>query len=291
MSDKKTAIVAVLIGVLINSATASISKIGLLEIPSFSLGFLRFFVAFLCVTPFLWRKHKLLRSSFKEIAPVSLFATINVTFFILGVKLTTANIGSTIYAVVPLLSALILFILFKEKLEKTRTLGLVLGFVGVLVITFLPLFEKGNPFSGNLLGNTLLTVAVTSWSFYLVYSKRLQKKYSPLVVTYNFIFVSLLILFPFFLWDLQSKIGWWRHVSSAGIFSIFYVAIMVTVIGYVANQYAIKHGGAVLAGIMFYFMPILGFFINFWLLGEILSPGFIFGTILALLGTYLVVRK
>ena len=57
------------------------------------------------------------------------------------------------------------------------------------------------------------------------------------------------------------------------------------------NQYAIKHGGSVLASTMFYVMPVFSFVINFWLLGELLTPGFIFGSLLALVGTYLVVRK
>lgn len=291
MSDKKIAILAVFGAAILSSAAAAISKKGLEEIPPFSLTFFRLFVASICVLPFFLhlKRHKI--SKIRELVPVSLFATGNIVFFILGVYFTTANIASIIYAAVPLLAAVILYIFFKEKLSIRRQFGISIGFLGVVFISLLPLFYKNNPFSGNLFGNLLLTIAVISWSFYLVYSKKLQEKYSPFIITCSYIFLSTIILFPFFLWDLKSSFGWWQDLGWWGIFSIFYLAIMISIVSYMLNQYSVKHGGAVLTGTMFYIMPVFGFGINFVLLGELMTPGFIFGSMLALIGTYLVVRK
>ncbi len=133
--------------------------------------------------------------------------------------------------------------------------------------------------------------AVISWSFYMVYSKRIQKKYSPFMVTSNFIFVTTAVLLPFFLWDLQQHFGWWNHVTGWGILAIFYMALVITILAYTLNQYAIKHGGSVFAATTFYLFPIFGFTTNFFLLGEHLTIGLIIGSILALLGTFLVMRK
>ncbi|HSA83882.1 MAG TPA: DMT family transporter, partial [Patescibacteria group bacterium] len=142
-----------------------------------------------------------------------------------------------------------------------------------------------------LLGNFFLTLAVILWSFYLVYSKKLQETFSPFIITCHFIFLSTIVMFPFFLWELQTQSGWWVHVTWWGIFSVSYLAIVITIFNYMLSQYTIKHGGAVMASMMFYIMPVFSFIINFFLLGEFLTPGFIFGSLLALLGTYLVVRR
>jgi drug/metabolite transporter (DMT)-like permease len=85
--------------------------------------------------------------------------------------------------------------------------------------------------------------------------------------------------------------GWWESITIWGVISLFYMGAVITVFGYILHQYAIKHGGPVIASTMFYILPIFGFVINFLLLGELLTPGFIFGCSLAILGTYLVVRK
>lgn len=291
MSDSKIAIIAVIVAGILGSAVAGIAKKGLIEIPPYSYTFLRFFVASLCILPFFVHQKGHKSAKMRELIPTSLFATVNVLFFIIGVSLTTANVGSVIYAAVPLLIAIILYFLFKERLSKRKELGIVVGFVGVLFITLLPLFEKGNPFAGNLLGNIFLTIAIIAWSFYMVFSRKLQEKYSPFLITCSFIFISTIATIPFFLWDIYTKFGWWDHVGFWGIFSILYMAVIITVINYMLNQYAIKHGGAVLASTMFYVVPVFSFGINFLLLGELMTPGFIFGSLLALLGTYLVVRK
>lgn len=291
MNSHTIAVVAVFVSAILGSATAGIAKKGLEEIPPYAYTFLRFFVASLVVLPFFLyiKGHKV--SKMKELIPTSLLATANVVFFIVGVNLTTANVGVVIYAGVPILVAVILYVLFKKRLSKGKEVGILFGFIGVLLITFLPLLEKGNPFAGTLFGNFLLIIAIILWAFYTVFSKQLQEKYSPFLITCNFIFISTVATVPLLLWDVYTKFGWWEHVGFWGVFSIFYVAVIITIINYMLIQYSIKHGGAIIASTMFYLSPIFGFGINFLLLGELLTPWFIFGSFLALVGTYLVVRK
>lgn len=291
MSGRQVALLAILLVAVENSFVAAIVKKGLEEIPPLSFASLRFFIATLCILPIFFHKKGHKFSNMREITPISLLATVNIIFFVLGLKLTTANIGSIIYAAVPLLTGVILYFLFKERLSRNKVIGIIIGFVGVLLITALPLLEKGNPFAGNLLGNLFLTVAIISWSFYMVYSKKLHKKYSPFMVTANFIVVTSILLVPFFIWDTILHYGWWEHLTAWGIFSLIYMGIIVTIIGYMLIQYATKHGGTVFASTTFYVTPVLAFIVNFLLLGEELTPILIVGSVLALAGTFLVMRK
>lgn len=291
MSDKKIAIVAIVIGAFINSTSPGMTKVGLFEIPPLTFAFLRFVIASLCILPFFIYKKGHKFSTIRDLVPLSLLATINIVFFAIGIKLTTANIGGTLYAAVPLLAGLILFIFFKKSLAKEKIVGIIIGFIGVLLIALLPLLERGNIFAGNLLGNMLIACGVIFWSLYMVYSKKLYKTYSPFITLSSIIFTTTIALIPFFLWELYSSPGWWNTVTISGISSVFYVGIFISVLAYLCVQYAIKHGGAVLAGTTFYITPVLGVIVNFLLLGEQLTPGFVVGSILALIGTYLVVRK
>lgn len=291
MSARQIALAAIILVAIENAFTAGIIKKGLEEIPTLSFAALRFFIAALCILPFFLQKKRNSFTSFREIAPVSLLATINVVFFVLGLKLTTANIGSVIYAAVPLLTGVILYFLVKERLSRHKVFGILVGFVGVLIISLLPLLEKGNPFAGNLLGNLFLTFAIISWSFYMVYSKRLQKTYSPFMLITNFIIVTAVILIPVFIWDTIQHFGWWEHLTLWGVGSLLFAGIVITIFGYILLQYATKHGGAVFASTTFYITPVLAFAVNYFLLGEELTPAFIIGSTLALIGTGLVMRK
>lgn len=292
MSSRKIALIAVIVFALLNGASAAFTKKGVEEIPPLTFAMLRMTLASLCVLPFFLKQKGNIVSQIRDITPISLFATINVTFFILGMQFTAGNTGMVVYSAVPLLTGMILFLFFKEKFSLGKISGIVIGFIGVLLITFLPLLEQGNPFVGNLLGNSFLIIAVISWSFYMVYSKKkLQKKYSPFLVTCNFIFVTTITLFPFFLWDLDKNFGWWDQVTGWGILAVFYTGVVITVGAYLLNQYAIKHGGAVFAATTFYLFPIFGFVTNYFLLGENVTLGLLIGTVLALVGVALVLRK
>jgi drug/metabolite transporter (DMT)-like permease len=292
MNNRKIALYAVLIGSIINAATVGVSKLGLYQIPPLSFASLRFFLAALCILPFflLYKKGNA-KKAFNSITPISLLASCNIIFFTIGLSFTTANTGGMLYASVPVLVGIIGYLFFKQRLKRTKILGVLVGFVGVVLITVLPLVEVGNPFSGNLFANILIMIGVILWSFYMVLIKRQLELYSPVLVLSNLIFVTALMLLPFFIWDASVHNGWWGHVTWEGIFSLLYVAIFTTVLCYGLNQYAIKLGGSVFASVTFYIMPVLAFAINYWLLGEQLTPLFMVGTILALVGTYLVMRK
>src|SRR5438046_2507553 len=103
MNSRRIAILAILGAAMFGGAYAGISKKGLTEIPPFTFTFFRLVIASVCVLPFFLRLKENKIANLKKLIPVSLLATGNVVFFIIGVSLTVANAGSLIYAAVPLL--------------------------------------------------------------------------------------------------------------------------------------------------------------------------------------------
>lgn len=291
MSNRQKAFLAIFLGTILGGASTPFQKIGLREFPPLSFAFIRFLMATIIILPFFLKikKHKL--KEFKDLIPVSLFATTNIILFILGIKATTATIGQLLYAGTPLLTGLMVYFFMKENLSFRKILGIIIGFIGVGLVVLLPVIERGQVFAGNLSGNLIIGAAVIFWSCYMVFSKKAQIKYSPIDVTSIFIFITTIVLFPLFIYDQTVNFGWWHNLTISGIITILYVTVVTTIFTYFLNQYAIKHGGAVFASMSFYLLPISSFVLAFFLLGERLTSGLLIGGALALIGVFFVTRK
>lgn len=291
MSDRQKAFTAILLITLIGAGIPPIAKIGLFEIPPLSFAFVRFVLASLFILPFFLPKRKNLKKDLSRLILVSLLATGNIIFFVLGIKLTTANISQLIYAGVPIITTFILYGGFGQKLSSKNVFGIALGFVATAIVLFLPILEQGGKFAGDLQGNILLLVAVVLYSFYVVFTKSLLNSYSPFEISSVFIFATTIVLLPFFFYELTVYGQWWKNIAGSGLLSMGYVVFLTTIASYILNQYAIKHGGVIFYSMVFYLIPVFGFLAAFLLLGEQLTPGLIVGGALALLGIFLTMSK
>lgn len=289
MSDKQKALLSTIIASFLAGAVAAVIKIGLTEIPPLTFSFLRFLLAAVCILPFLLRLKRDFLKDIIGLLPLSLLAGINIVLFIFGLKTTTATIGTLIYAGTPMIAGILAFYFLEEKLNIPRLAGIIIGFIGVGGVILLPLLEKGVPFSGDLTGNLLIGLGVILTSFYKVFSKRFQRNYSPLVIASMFIVTTTIALLPLSLFELQTQ--WWTALTGAGLLSIIYSGIFATAGMYIFQQYAIKHGGPVVASMQLYLQPILAFLSAFVILGERLTMGIIIGGVLSFLGIFLVSSK
>lgn len=288
MNDKQKGLLSILLLSILSGSTAAVIKVGLTDIPSLSFAFFRFLIAGILILPFLEMKNL---KNIWNLIPISLLGTINIIVFVIGIKRTTATIGQLLYAGVPLLTVLILYFLFRERLTSGKIAGITVGFLGVSLVVSLPIIEKGTMFSGDLLGNIFIAVGVASWSFYAVYSREKLKNFSPFVMTAVFIWVTCFVLLPLFIFELIQNAGWWRDLTPSSIFSLLYVGTVSTIFTYLLNQYAIKHGGSIFASMQFYLIPISAYLFAFLLLGEGLTTGLIIGGSLALLGVYVTTKR
>ncbi|MBI4009529.1 DMT family transporter [Candidatus Roizmanbacteria bacterium] len=280
MSDKTKAIIAILIASLISGGASAFTKIGLIKIPPFTFSFLRFLIASIAILPIFLKSKPKINKSLVPLIFFSVLPIVNVAFFVAGVKLTTASISQMLYAATPILAGILSYFILRHKLSIKRWLFILLGLVGVIFVVALPIFEKDTLFGGDLKGNLFISFAVAVWSLYVVLSKKFQKQFSPLVITSIFIFLATLIFFFLSLTELKGNANLWQKINSSSTVAIIYVAVFVTVGGYLLNQYAIKFAGPIAASLTFYILPISGYFFAFFLLGEKITEGLVIGTML-----------
>ncbi len=290
-NDIFTSIVLVLLAAFIGGGVPPFSKIALKQITPFTFIFLRFILAGLVLGPlFLSKEKKLNLKKIKLAVLISLLATSNVTFFALGVRKTTATISQMLYAAVPIIVAITSYFILKTKMSLKKILGVIIGFIGVLLIVLLPVLGKSFVFSGDLLGNLLVFIAVFSYSLYSVFSKKLQKYFSPLALTTIFIATTLIVQSFLALSETEGNLGLLKNVSFASWASLVYVGILGTAGYYIVYQLAIKKANPIIVSMVFYLQPVSAFIWSALMLGERLTLGFIAGSILAFIGATMVIN-
>jgi len=170
-------------------------------------------------------------------------------------------------------------------------LGILLGFFGVLTIILLPVWSKPSVFNGNLLGNLLVFVGVSSFSLHTVLSKKAQADFSPLVITVYFLITTSLAQLIFLPADLKYRPDWWMHLSLQGIMGVLYVGFIGTAATYLLYQLAIKKATPVIASMILYLQPIVAIIWASVLLGEKITLGFAIGSAFAFIGISLVTKE
>ena len=282
MSSRLTALFAIVLASLLWSTAGVVTKILLKTFDPLPLAFLRFFIASLVIAPFFIKNvSKSIKQNLKLLVLISLFGSGNIAFFYFGVAKTTANATAIIYTALPLVIALLSYLLIHERITKRKLSGILLGCIGIFTIILLPLWETGKVISGNTQGNLLIFVAVLSWSLYTVGSRYLisQKQLTPFSMTAISIFTSAIIFF--LLTTLTSHRNYIEPLFKLNnLLLVMHLAVLVTVATYLLFQWAIKHSSATTASLTNYLQPVFGIILNMLFLGEQLTWGFIIGSIL-----------
>jgi drug/metabolite transporter (DMT)-like permease len=145
---------------------------------------------------FLSQKRKPIdRTDYWRFAAAGLFGVaVNQLFFFHGLNLSSALNAGIIMALNPLMVFVLAAVLTREKLTAHNYTGVVIGAAGAILLTL----SSGSLPGASLLGDVFLLINALSYAFYLVLSKPLLLKYSPIqVITYVFsIGLVLLLLFP-----------------------------------------------------------------------------------------------
>lgn len=290
MDGRYLALLAIIFAALAGAGNPVFSKISLEEIPPLSFIFIRFFLALLFIFPLFLREKPKFDKDILKVALISLFSTANIVLFVFGIRLTTATGAQMIYSFVPIMTAIIAYFLIKEYFTSRKIKGIFLGFLGTMLIVLLPLIGQPSPLKGNFLGNLLILAGATLYSFYPVFSKKLQARYSPTYLTFVFLAVTTIVHLFLFPIELVTHPHWFQAVSLNSWLALLYVAVFGTIVFYLLTQYAIKHGSAVIGATILYLQPIATFGWAAVLLGEKLTSGLVIGGLMVLTGAYLVTQ-
>jgi drug/metabolite transporter (DMT)-like permease len=145
-----------------------------------SLSFLRFFIGGIFLIPLMLIQRDtkdvggLVKRNFKTLIIASMIGLgiSNIIYFI-GVQMTNANTGAALYSTYPLFVNIYSIFILKERTNlKIRTIGYVIGFLGMIILItnfdIVTLFQ-----SGDFLGKILVVSGGAIWGIYSVLGKKI----------------------------------------------------------------------------------------------------------------------
>lgn len=259
-------------------------KIAVEEVPPVMLATLRIGIAAVILNLFLLiRKERLPRDLdfWKKTFIAGLFAQA-IPFVLInwGEQFVDSSLASILNGLLPLFTIIFAhFLIAEERLTKQKVLGVMLGFVG-LVVLVIPGLSKGA--EGSLYGILAITTATISYGIGLSYIKKhFSKATSFKAPAAQLLSVSVYLLpVSFFAYPEFS----FSTLSDATIGSIFILAIFGTAIAFIVYFKLIESSSAAYASLVTYLMPIYGILLGIVFLDEKVSVWMLSGAVLILFG-------
>ncbi|WP_141522609.1 DMT family transporter [Bacillus wiedmannii] len=207
-----------------------------------------------------WKRMSLL--SFTGVAGYFMFTSY-------GISLTSGLHVSIIDAALPLVTILFSAFFLKEKIQLNYWIGIVLGAIGVLLIT-IPSSNVDQEVS--LIGDILILLSTFLFAFYTVLLKRpKQEQYlSNKIFTTLTLIIGAVILLPFAMAEIFyygfPKIETWNTG-----FSVIYLVIGATILAYWFWNRALETVSASVSGLYLNALPLISIIASIVLLNESLT--------------------
>lgn len=192
----------------------------------------------------------------------------NQLFFFNGLNLSSSINAGIIMTINPILVVILSFFILKEKITWLKSIGILIGATGAILLTL----TAGTGSGDSLLGDLFLFINAASYAIYLVLVKPLMKKYKPFtVITYIFSFGLLYVLiYPPTLMDLAETN--FSQIPFDVVMKILYVIIGVTFFAYLLTVYGLKFLSPSVSSSYIYLQPVLvmifTFLFGMWGLSE-----------------------
>lgn len=202
----------------------------------------------------------------------------------LGVKFTTAGLGAIIGAIFPLWLVLIITIRGRTKLPRLTWVGLTVGFIGVCVVFYEHLHLE---FTYTFLGGILLgLISSVSWAFGTLYTRDFALTYNPYFsIGWQMLIAGIVLTF------FATTTGHTVPLIAIPAYAwavILFLTIISSIFAFLAYLYTLQRLPTDLVSIYAYINPIVAALTGALLIGEPLTMLIIIGSIITLLGVYIV---
>ena len=238
----------------------------------------RLLIASLVFLPVLFKKKyfNLLKSAWKHSLVLAVTNNaIPFTLFSFGSFGADSNILAILNATTAFNTMVIAFLWLGEKVTTKQIFGLILGFIGVIILV--------NPESSStsIFSAILCLIGAACYSFSTVFIQKYSNNTDKFVLIGWSIVFSCIIMIPITLLNLPSEMP-----SSRAILSATWLGSISTGLAFFGYVYLIEQIGAVKTSTVAYFLPIFGIIWGAVFLNEIITLGIISGCITILIGVF-----
>lgn len=279
------AFAALVAAMVIWGSTFVVTKAAMRDLPPFTLAFVRFAIASVCLLVALrgWRRVAALRGSVSFVQ-VAFLAMTGVALFTVGFNYAllygSASQGALIYAASPAVIAICGALFLGERLHRNGRLGIALSIGGAAVIA-LGGAEQAESAPAPLLGALLMLLSVVLWAAYTVVAKRVAHA-DQLALTFAASLLGALMLFPPAIGELA--VHGFAAPTAQGWFGALYLGVLASAACYALYNFALSAIDASTVGVYTNIDPVVGVVCAFVFLGETLAALQVAGAIAVFAG-------
>ena len=212
-------------------------------------------------------KHSLVLAVTNNAIPFSLFSY--------GSFGADSNILAILNATTAFNTMIIALLWLGEKVTLKQIFGLVLGFIGVIILV--------NPESSStsIISALFCLIGAACYSFSTVFIQKYSEKTDKMVLIGWSIIFSCFIMIPFTLLNLPPQIP-----SANALLSATWLGSISTGLAFFGYVYLIEKIGAVKTSTVAYFLPVFGIIWGALFLNEVITGGIILGCTTILIGVF-----
>ncbi|MGI9647857.1 MAG: DMT family transporter, partial [Acidimicrobiia bacterium] len=204
------------------------------------------------------------------------------TLFPIAQQWIDSSLAGILNAAMPLFAALIAALMLRRLPAAIHVAGLVLGFIGVVLVT-LPSWGEGDNAA---LGIMLVLLATLFYGFSVNIAVPLQQAHGALPVVLRSQAVAAVATLPYAMFGLSDS-----SVDASGLAAMFVLGVFGTGVALVVMASLVGRVGATRGGVAIYFIPVVAVILGVVFRDEQIAALAVFGMVVVLAGAYLASRR
>ncbi|TGN38939.1 DMT family transporter [Marinobacter confluentis] len=264
------------------------------QIPPMSMSFWRWIIALAILLPFglpgVLRQKAVIRQHWLSILALATFSVgaFNSLLYLAAVTTSAINIA-LINATIPIMVALLAWLLLGDRTRPLQALGIGLAIVGIATVVARGDLSVLTGLQAQP-GDLIMVLAVSSWGLFSVLLRRQAVPLPPLTFLTVQIATGALVILPFYLVDVMFISGGFELTRTTAI-PMMYFAIFPGILAYAFWNHGVHRIGPSKAAIFMYLTPVFASLLAGIFLGERLGPSHLVGGALILVGLVLATRS
>lgn len=206
-----------------------------------------------------------------------------------ALKFTTPVYFSLVAALTPVAVMLLAAVFLKENITFLKSVGVALAIAGGVLMLYKS-WAGGGSGSDDLLGIGLAVLSVLTWAIYLIVTRKVSAKYSPVTQMKWTFLISSVVVLPVALAEPQQPL-FSSAANWVGIAEMLFIVVFATVLGYFLIPYAMKWLRATTVSIYTNLQPVVASLVAIAIGQDILTWDKPVAGVLVLLGAYFVTLK
>lgn len=249
-----------------------------------SVLFYRFMLASLLLSIYLLINKESLQIKKVEIIPIlilGLLFALSSQFLFWSYKYLSISVASTLLFIYPIFVAILMNVLFREKISLISMCAITLAFIGILILA-----GGNNTTTVNPIGIILILSSALSYAFYIIV---VNKSKVQTMSGYKLTFYALLISCIFF--GLKSNLsGGLQPLTTISDFSnITALSLLCTIISCVSIVYAVRLIGSTSTAVLGALEPVTAVAVGVFVFREQLTPSITTGIVLIIVAVSLII--